>query len=146
MHRDVYPGIDVVYYGDKRRLEYDLIVAPGADATAYQAASKRTRFREHFRIRRSAACNAGGRSETEEAGGLSGAGRTIASMYLASSCRQSATYSIRFALDDTNYPRHRSDRPSRSLIGHRLLQSHFARRRCKQQIAEFGNARGIVSA
>ena len=29
--RDVYPGVDVVYYGNQRRLEYDLVVAPGAD-------------------------------------------------------------------------------------------------------------------
>src|SRR5207247_998527 len=28
---DVYPGIDLVYYGRPRRLEYDFIVAPGAD-------------------------------------------------------------------------------------------------------------------
>jgi VCBS repeat-containing protein len=28
---DVYPGIDVVYYGNERRLEYDFVVAPGAD-------------------------------------------------------------------------------------------------------------------
>ena len=27
----IYPGIDLVYYGDSRQLEYDLIVAPGAD-------------------------------------------------------------------------------------------------------------------
>ena len=27
----VYPGIDIVYYGNEQRLEYDLIVAPGAD-------------------------------------------------------------------------------------------------------------------
>jgi hypothetical protein len=27
----VYPGIDLIYYGDERRLEYDFIVAPGAD-------------------------------------------------------------------------------------------------------------------
>ena len=27
----VYPGIDVVYYGNQQRLEYDFIVAPGAD-------------------------------------------------------------------------------------------------------------------
>lgn len=27
----VYPGIDLVYYGNQRQLEYDLIVAPGAD-------------------------------------------------------------------------------------------------------------------
>ncbi len=28
---DVYPGIDVVYYGNERQLEYDFMVAPGAD-------------------------------------------------------------------------------------------------------------------
>jgi uncharacterized protein (TIGR03437 family) len=27
----VYPGIDVVYYGNQRRLEYDFVVAPGSD-------------------------------------------------------------------------------------------------------------------
>ena len=30
-YKDVYPGIDLVYYGNHRRLEYDLVVAPGAD-------------------------------------------------------------------------------------------------------------------
>ncbi|MGB8510500.1 MAG: hypothetical protein WCD76_19155, partial [Pyrinomonadaceae bacterium] len=30
----VYPGIDVVYYGNQRQLEYDFNVAPGADARA----------------------------------------------------------------------------------------------------------------
>ncbi|MCC6989143.1 MAG: hypothetical protein IT181_09110, partial [Acidobacteria bacterium] len=30
----LYPGIDVVYYGNGRQLEYDLIVAPGADPHA----------------------------------------------------------------------------------------------------------------
>lgn len=28
---EVYPGIDLVYYGQGRRLEYDFVVAPGAD-------------------------------------------------------------------------------------------------------------------
>jgi fibronectin type 3 domain-containing protein len=28
---EVYPGIDLVYYGNQRQLEYDFIVAPGAD-------------------------------------------------------------------------------------------------------------------
>jgi len=31
---DVYPGIDLVYYGNQRQLEYDLVVAPGADPKA----------------------------------------------------------------------------------------------------------------
>ncbi len=30
--RDVYPGIDLVYYGNQRELEHDFIVHPGADA------------------------------------------------------------------------------------------------------------------
>ncbi|MFZ1639892.1 MAG: SBBP repeat-containing protein [Candidatus Contendobacter sp.] len=35
---NVYPGIDVVYYGNPQRLEYDFIVAPGADPAAIQLA------------------------------------------------------------------------------------------------------------
>ncbi len=30
----VYPGVDLVFYGNQRRLEYDFVVAPGADARA----------------------------------------------------------------------------------------------------------------
>ncbi|MGZ8095762.1 MAG: DUF7948 domain-containing protein, partial [Methylosarcina sp.] len=30
----VYPGIDLVYYGNQRQLEYDFVVAPGADPKA----------------------------------------------------------------------------------------------------------------
>jgi hypothetical protein len=34
-YRDVYPGIDQIYYGGSQdRLEYDFVVAPGADPTA----------------------------------------------------------------------------------------------------------------
>src|SRR5688572_23967647 len=29
--KDLYPGIDVVYYGNQRELEYDFVVAPGAN-------------------------------------------------------------------------------------------------------------------
>ena len=32
-YADVYDGIDVVYYGNQRRLQYNFIVAPGADAS-----------------------------------------------------------------------------------------------------------------
>lgn len=28
---DVYPGIDMIYYGNQRQLEYDFVLAPGAD-------------------------------------------------------------------------------------------------------------------
>ena len=30
-YRDIYPGIDIVYYGNQRELEYDFVLAPGAD-------------------------------------------------------------------------------------------------------------------
>lgn len=32
-YKNIYPGIDLVYYGNQGKLEYDLIVAPGADPT-----------------------------------------------------------------------------------------------------------------
>ncbi len=33
-YRGVYPGVDLVYYGNQGQLEYDFIVAPGADPAA----------------------------------------------------------------------------------------------------------------
>ncbi|MEK7828898.1 MAG: hypothetical protein AAB256_03845, partial [Deltaproteobacteria bacterium] len=30
-YHNVYPGIDMIYYGKQRQLEYDFVVAPGAD-------------------------------------------------------------------------------------------------------------------
>ncbi len=35
-YQGVYPGIDLVYYGDQRQLEYDFVVAPGADPKPIQ--------------------------------------------------------------------------------------------------------------
>lgn len=32
--KSIYPGIDLVYYGDRRRLEFDFVIAPGADPKA----------------------------------------------------------------------------------------------------------------
>jgi uncharacterized protein (TIGR03437 family) len=32
--RGAYPGVDLVYYGSERELEYDFLLAPGADASA----------------------------------------------------------------------------------------------------------------
>ena len=37
-YTEVYPGIDVVYYGNQRQLEYDFEVAPGADPAAVRLA------------------------------------------------------------------------------------------------------------
>ena len=33
-YKDVYPGIDLIYYGNQRQLEFDFVVAPGGDPTA----------------------------------------------------------------------------------------------------------------
>lgn len=33
-YEDAYPGIDLVYYGNQQQLEYDFVVAPGADPRA----------------------------------------------------------------------------------------------------------------
>ena len=33
-YSQVYPGVDLVFYGNQRRLEYDFVVAPGADPNA----------------------------------------------------------------------------------------------------------------
>src|SRR6266568_21017 len=42
----VYPGIDLVYYGNQRQLEYDFVVAPGADPKAITLAieNRNSRF------------------------------------------------------------------------------------------------------
>jgi len=37
-YEQVYPGIDLVYYGNQRQLEYDFVVAPGADPGAIKLA------------------------------------------------------------------------------------------------------------
>ncbi len=42
-YRDVYPGIDLVYYGNQRQLEYDFVVAPGADPAQIQLGFKGAR-------------------------------------------------------------------------------------------------------
>jgi uncharacterized protein (TIGR03437 family) len=37
-YQQVYPGVDVVYYGNQQQLEYDFVVAPGADPHSIQLA------------------------------------------------------------------------------------------------------------
>src|ERR1022692_4291600 len=37
-YEGIYPGIDLVYYGNQRQLEYDFVVAPGADPRRIQFA------------------------------------------------------------------------------------------------------------
>lgn len=53
---DIYPGIDLVFHGDGSALEYDLVVAPGADPRV---------IRMRFRGARRAALNAAGDLEIE---------------------------------------------------------------------------------
>jgi sugar lactone lactonase YvrE len=50
-YEDVYPGVDLVYYGNQRQLEYDFAVAPGAGARS---------IRLQFEGARSLALNASG--------------------------------------------------------------------------------------
>ena len=45
--RGVYPGVDVVYYNNGRNLEYDLLVAPGADPLAIRLRFAGARPRIH---------------------------------------------------------------------------------------------------
>ena len=33
-YQDIYPGVDLVYYGNQGQLEYDFLVAPGSDPKA----------------------------------------------------------------------------------------------------------------
>ncbi len=33
-YQKIYPGVDLIYYGNQRQLEYDFVVAPGANANA----------------------------------------------------------------------------------------------------------------
>lgn len=42
-YTEIYPGIDLVFYGNQRRLEYDFTVAPGADPGAIQFTVQGTR-------------------------------------------------------------------------------------------------------
>ena len=42
-YRDVYPGIDVVYYGRNNQLEYDFVLQPGADPRAIRLAFRGAR-------------------------------------------------------------------------------------------------------
>ena len=30
-YEQIYPGVDLIYYGNERQLEYDFVIAPGAD-------------------------------------------------------------------------------------------------------------------
>ena len=40
IYKEVYPGIDIKYYGSDRQMEYDIIVKPGADAAKVKFAYK----------------------------------------------------------------------------------------------------------
>ena len=48
-YKGVYPGVDAVFYGNQQRLEYDFVVAPGADPKAIALEhSGRTQARSEF--------------------------------------------------------------------------------------------------
>ena len=41
MYRDIYRGVDLIYYGKGRQLEYDFLVAPHVDPTVIKLSSRR---------------------------------------------------------------------------------------------------------
>src|SRR5215208_1106254 len=43
-YKSVYPGIDLVYYGNQRELEYDFVVAAGADPAQIRLSFRRDRW------------------------------------------------------------------------------------------------------
>ena len=57
----IYPGIDLTYYGNQSRLEYDFVVAPGANPDAIRLAFKGM---DHLRLEQD------GRLAIETAGGV----------------------------------------------------------------------------
>ncbi len=63
-YQDLYPGIDLIYYGNPRQLEYDLVVRPGADpgriVLGFQGGASESRSS----IRRSTASGATSRAAT----------------------------------------------------------------------------------
>jgi len=51
-YQGVYPGVDLVYYGNQGRLEYDFVIAPGSDPRAIEltfelVGRERTKLRHH---------------------------------------------------------------------------------------------------
>jgi hypothetical protein len=46
-YHDIYPGIDLIYYGNQRQLEYDFVLSPGADPRAIHL---RVRGAENARV------------------------------------------------------------------------------------------------
>ena len=51
-YKNIYDGIDLVYYGNQRQLEYDFVVNPGADprAIGFEVESSALRPRQDVRI------------------------------------------------------------------------------------------------
>ena len=66
-YTEVYPGIDVVYYGNQQQLEYDFVVAPGRDPRDDQASSSRAQTRSKWTRRRPAAHTGRERDSAAEA-------------------------------------------------------------------------------
>ena len=46
-YRSVYPGVDMVFYGNANRLEYDFMLRPGADPNAIRYGIRRRRRGPH---------------------------------------------------------------------------------------------------
>ena len=94
----VYPGIDLVYYGNQRELEYDFVVAPGANANAIaldvQGASK-MRLDAHGNLVMSVAGGSVDLKKPNAYQELNGLRREVAGNYMVTN-----NHEVRFALAD----------------------------------------------
>ena len=94
--RDVYPGVDVAYYGSDREIEYDILVVAARRPRAGPAAALGRRPRRHRRRRRPRARRRAGAGSRPRAGRLSArrAGRIpVASRYVVDADGRSASRS-----------------------------------------------------
>ena len=75
-YQEVYPGIDLVYYGNQRQLEYDFVVAPGADPGAIRAGLRGRRAARARRRRATWCCTRRAATCVQQRAGRLPGGRT----------------------------------------------------------------------
>ena len=74
-YREVYPGVDLVYYGNQQQLEYDLVVAPRADPRVIKVSFEGAEKVELAANGDLVLSVGGARAPPIEARGVSGSGR-----------------------------------------------------------------------
>ena len=71
-YQDVYPGVNLVYYGNQQQLEYDFVVAPGADPGVITLAVQGTQGHDSGRPGEPGAAHGGGRRRGAGPGAVPG--------------------------------------------------------------------------